>query len=230
VKNTEEFAQNLNLSFRSPKLLELALTHRSYLNESPGQANGHNERLEFLGDAVLELAVTRYLYDNFPDSPEGTLTARRSALVKGEHLSAVARRLGVGDYLRLSRGEEAGGGRQKDYLLANAIEAIIGAIYLDQGYTAAEQFVSDHILVDLQAIIDQKLYIDSKSLFQELAQEKRGITPSYQTLRAEGPDHDKNFTMGAYLDTDLIAEGSGSSKQAAAQDAAKNALTKLNWE
>lgn len=230
MKPATLLADQLGLQFNDITLLELALIHRSYINESKAEKPQHNERLEFLGDAVLELAVTRHLYDHYPNSPEGILTSHRSALVKGEHLSAVARRLGVGDYLRLSRGEESGGGREKDYLLANAIEAIIGAIYLDQGYSAAEKFIQDNILIDLQTIIEQKLYIDSKSLFQEIAQDKKSITPSYSTLREEGPDHNKTFTMGAYLDHNLIAEGTGSSKQAAEQDAAATALKNLKWE
>lgn len=222
-----DLAQKINVKFSDVSLLELALIHRSYINESGDRI--HNERLEFLGDAVLELVVTEFLYAKFPDQPEGELTSQRSALVKGDHLAQVARRLEIGEYLRMSRGEERGGGREKDYLLANAVEAIIGAIYLDQGYEVAKVFITQNILIDMEEILANNLHVDSKSYFQETAQEKRSITPTYKLIKEEGPDHDKIFTMGAYLEDELIASGTGGSKQSAEQEAAKSAILKMQW-
>ncbi len=222
-----DLASKINVKFSDVTLLELALIHRSAINETKDRT--HNERLEFLGDAVLELIVTEFLYDKFPNEPEGVLTSQRSALVKGDHLAQVARRLEVGDYLRMSRGEERGGGRDKDYLLANAVEAIIGAIYLDQGYDVAKQFISKNILVDMDEILAKNLHIDAKSYFQECAQEKMSVTPTYKLISEEGPDHDKIFTMGAYLADKLISSGKGGSKQSAEQEAAKSAILEMKW-
>jgi len=222
-----DLAQKIGVKFANISLLELALVHRSAVNETKDRT--HNERLEFLGDAVLELVVTEFLYAKFPEKPEGELTNHRSALVKGDHLAQVARRLGVGEYLRMSRGEERGGGREKDYLLANAVEAVIGAIYLDQGYGSAKQFIAKNILVDMDEILEKNLHIDAKSYFQECAQEKVSVTPIYKLLDEEGPDHDKTFTMGAYLGDKLIASGKGGSKQTAEQEAAKSAIIEMKW-
>lgn len=210
------------------QLLEQVFIHRSYVNEHKGQNLESNERLEFLGDAVLELVTTEYLYRNF-DRDEGELTNWRSALVKGPTLASIASELGLGKYLRLSKGEEKSGGREKDYLLANTVEALIGFIYLQGGYAKVQLFIHKIILVRLQEILDQKLHIDSKSFFQETAQELLGITPRYDVLDEHGPDHKKTFTMGVYLDSDLIATGTGSSKQIAEQDAARNGLLKKRW-
>jgi len=223
----QDFASKINLKFNDISLLELALIHRSHINENKDRA--HNERLEFLGDAVLELVVTEFLYNKFPEKPEGDLTSQRSALVKGNHLAQVARRIEVGEYLCMSRGEERGGGRDKDYLLANALEAIIGAIYLDQGYANAQTFISKYILVDIDEILAKNLHIDAKSYFQECAQEKMSITPVYKLMDENGPDHEKNFTMGAYLGEQFVASGKGSSKQSAEQEAAKSAILKMQW-
>lgn len=222
-----DLAQKIGIKFTDISLLELALVHRSAVNETKDRT--HNERLEFLGDAVLELVVTEFLYAKFPEKPEGELTNHRSALVKGDHLAQVARRLGVGEYLHMSRGEERGGGREKDYLLANAVEAVIGAIYLDQGYEVAKQFIAKNILVDMDEILANNLHIDAKSYFQECAQEKVSVTPIYKLLDEEGPDHDKTFTMGAYLGDKLIASGKGGSKQTAEQEAAKSAILEMKW-
>jgi ribonuclease-3 len=187
-----------------------------------------NERLEFLGDAVLELIVTEYLYLNYPN-PEGELTNWRSALVKGEMLAKISQELELGEHLYLSHGEENSGGREKDYLLANTFEAIIGVIYLELGYEKAKKFIEKFLLVHLESILEKGEHIDSKSKFQEIAQEKVGVTPVYQLVHDEGPDHDKMFTMGAYIEDRIVGKGKGSSKQAAEQKAAEDALMRLKW-
>ena len=226
---TEEFADSLGLKFENVGLLEEALTHRSFLNEQRKKGLKHNERLEFLGDAVLELAVTDFLFKNY-DKPEGELTALRAALVNGEMLADVSKGLNVEKYLRMSKGEEKDTGKARRYILANAMEAIIGAIYLDQGYEIAEDFILKNIVsANIDKIIEEKLYIDPKSHFQEKAQEYVQITPSYKVLAEKGPDHNKEFTVGVFLDEDLIAEGKGFSKQEAQRNAARNALKKKNW-
>lgn len=203
--------------------------HRSYLNEHEHALLASNERLEFLGDAVLELVVTDALYKQFPDREEGDLTAIRSALVKRGHLAMVAKELHLGDMLLLSRGEEMSGGRSKDYILANTVEALIGALYLGLGYDAAATFISRFILPSTEAIMASNAHIDSKSQFQELAQEKAAITPHYELLREEGPDHQKSFVMGAYLGDELVGEGQGSSKRKGEEEAALAALKAKGW-
>jgi len=218
----------IGLSENTPELLDQVFIHRSYVNEHRSQKLESNERLEFLGDAVLELVTTEYLFRNFNNS-EGELTNWRSALVKGPTLAEVAQDLELGTYLKLSRGEEKSGGREKDYLLANTVEALIGYIYLQGGYAKAQLFIHKYILVRLQNILEKNLHIDSKSYFQETAQEVLGITPTYDVLKEEGPDHKKTFTMGVYLEGEMIATGVGSSKQIAEQDAARNALIKKGW-
>jgi ribonuclease III len=223
LSDLTEFEKKIGVSFKSPQLLQIALTHRSFLNETNDKSQEHNERLEFLGDAVLELVVTEYLYKNFPN-PEGELTNWRSAIVKGEVLAKVAIDLGVGSILRMSKGEEKSGGRARNLILANAVEAIIGAIYLDRGYTAATTFIQEHLISLLPEIIEKKLYIDPKSHLQELSQEALSVTPEYRVIKDEGPDHNKTFTVGVYAKAKLIAEGQGSSKQRAEQIAAANAL------
>jgi len=210
-------------------LFRTAFIHKSYVNEHRDEKLEHNERLEFLGDAVLELASTNYLFLQCPTRPEGELTAFRSALVKGEHLAKVAVKLELGQYLFLSNGEEKSGGRTKNYILANTLEALIGAIYLDSGYIVAEKFIKKFVLTNLNEIIDKKLYIDAKSRFQEDCQEKRSVTPHYECLAEDGPDHNKIFTMGAYIGEEKVAEGKGASKQKAEDDAATNALKALKW-
>lgn len=189
---------------------------------------GHNERLEFLGDAVLQLVTTEYLYQ-LTDKPEGELTSWRSALVQGNHLCEIGRELKIGQYLFLSRGEEASGGRDKDSTLANAIEALIGAIYLDQGLEAARMFIQTFILTHLKQLLAKGRHRDEKSTFQEIAQEKTGITPTYQTLGESGPDHKKVFTCAVYIGEEKIAVGLGNTKQKAEQDAAKEALREKGW-
>ena len=220
----------LNVHFNNRDLLKQALVHRSYLNENPGFGLDHNERLEFLGDAVLELAVTNYLFAHFPD-PEGELTNWRASLVNSHMLATVAQRLGVEDYLYLSRGEAKDtNSKARNYILANALEAIIGAIYLDQGFEAAEQLVSTFLIPELPAILEQKLYLDPKSRFQEIAQEQLKITPTYKVHSEVGPDHAKEFEIGVYLSDELIATGRGTSKQEAQLDAAFNGLKEKGWE
>ena len=221
--------QLIGIEFNSKELLDLAFVHKSYLNEHRSLKPDHNERLEFLGDAVLELVATEFLYKNYPDKEEGVLTNWRSALVKGEHLAQISIELELGIYLYLSRGEERSAGRKKNYILANTLEALIGAIYLDQGYLTAHKFIDKYILNKLQYILEEGKHIDAKSKFQELCQEKRGVTPIYKQHKAEGPDHMKNFTMGLYIADELISEGTGSSKQNAEQDAAAKGLDSLGW-
>jgi len=222
--------KNLGVKFKNLDLLTEAITHRSYLNEHPDFHLDHNERLEFLGDAVLELAVTEYLYKNFPN-PEGELTNWRAALVNGDALAAVAKDLKIENFILMSRGEAKDkNSKARLYILANAMEAIIGAIYLEHGLRAARQFVLENVVVKLDEILQHKLYIDPKSNFQEKAQEKSGITPTYKVLSSFGPDHAKVFKVGVYLDKELVATGSGSSKQEAQIQAAGAALKAKNWE
>lgn len=214
---------SLGKEFKSVDLLVTALTHRSYLNEHKKSVSEHNERLEFLGDAVLELVVTEYLYHNYAE-PEGILTNWRSALVRTESLSEAGHRLGFEAYLRLSRGEKNGSQRARDQILANAMEAVIGAIYLDQGYQAASDFIQTNILSKLDGILEDNAWRDAKSLLQEKAQSRDSLTPSYKVMEEEGPDHDKKFTIGVYVGDELKGQGTGPSKQAAQQKAAEKAL------
>lgn len=218
----------LGLTFKNLELLEEALTHRSYLNEHKS-AKAHNERLEFLGDAVLELATTHFLFNRFPNKPEGDLTAFRAALVNTVSLAETAEALGLNDLLLLSKGESKDTGRARQIILANAFEAVLGAVYLDQGYEAAEAFVAMHLYPKIDSVLANRTWQDAKSKFQEAAQEKKGITPAYKTIDEVGPDHDKKFTVGAYLNHDEVARGEGKSKQEAEQDAAQNALKKTGW-
>lgn len=216
----------IGVTFRKKDLLAQALTHRSAVRQS--RLNGHNERLEFLGDAVLELAVTNHLFRS-SERPEGELTNWRSALVQREQLAHVARTIKLGDFIAISRGEEASGGRDKVSTLANALEALIGAVYLDRGFEAAKAFCEQFILIRLKDLLAQGKDRDEKSLFQEQAQEKLGVTPHYQVISESGPDHDKHFTCAAFLGDKRVTDGHGNSKQRAEQDAAKNALKVKKW-
>ena len=224
----EDLAKKIKVKFKNLDLLQQALTHRSYLNEHRDYKLEHNERLEFLGDAVLELVVTEYLYLNYPN-PEGELTSWRAALVNGETLSGIAQKLEVENYLLMSRGEKKDTGRARQYLLANAFEAIVGAIYLDKGYGEAKKFISENVIVELDDVLKNKSYMDPKSYFQEKAQEIEKVTPSYRLVKEWGPDHDKHFVVGVYLDDKKIAEGEGNSKQEAQREAAKNGLEARGW-
>lgn len=221
--------EKLGMKFKNVDLLTQALVHRSYLNEHPDFRLGHNERLEFLGDAVLELVVTEHLYSNYPN-PEGDMTNWRAALVNANTLSAICKDTGAEDYLFLSRGESKDTGtKARQYILANAFESIIGAIYLDGGYDAAKKFITERVLVKLPYILEHKLYLDPKSRFQEAAQEVAGVTPTYRVVDEKGPDHDKWFKIGVYLNDDLVAEGEGSSKQEAQVQAAENGIKAKGW-
>ena len=221
--------KKIEIEFNNKDLLKQALVHRSYLNENPKFHLKDNERLEFLGDAVLEMVVTEYLYANYPN-PEGELTNWRASLVNSKMLAKVAKQLKLNDYLLLSKGESKDIGRARQYISANAVEALIGAIYLDQGYEESSKFIKKEIIKDLPEIIKNKLYHDPKSSFQEKAQDKTGITPSYKVIKEWGPDHAKNFIVGVYLEEELIAEGQGISKQEAQEKAAATALKKKKWE
>lgn len=228
-KDIKSFESSIGIQFNDLALLRQAFTHRSYLNEHRGEVAGHNERLEFLGDAVLELISTHFLYEKFPGKPEGELTAYRAALVNAVTCEEVATALGMNDYLLLSRGEAKDTGRARNILLANAFEALVGAIYLDQGYEAARQFIATHLFPKIDDIVSKRLWQDPKSTLQEKAQEVEGITPSYAVIREEGPDHAKEFVVGVYLKEKIVAEGAGRSKQEAEAAAAKVALEKRGW-
>ena len=220
----------LNVQFSDTTVLLSAVTHRSYLNEHREATWDHNERLEFLGDAVLELVVTDHLFQKYPEKPEGELTAVRAALVNTVSLSGAAEELGVNSYLLMSKGEAKDVGRARQYILANAFEACIGAIYVDQGYEAAKEFIAGRLFAKTDEIVRKRLWQDAKSRFQELAQEQVSITPTYETIAQDGPDHDRIFTVGVYLRHDLIAEGRGRSKQEAEQQAAEKAIEAKGWE
>jgi ribonuclease-3 len=224
----EKLESLLGLNFKNKDLLLQALTHRSYLNENPKFHLDHNERLEFLGDAVLELVVTEYLYKNYPD-PEGELTALRASLVNSKMLAKIGVDLGINDFLLLSKGEAKDQGRARQYILTDAVEAIIGAAYLDQGYDVVSKFIYKFILPELNTIIKEKLHKDAKSLFQELAQEKVSITPFYDVLKEWGPDHERHFKVGVFLGDEVVGEGEGVSKQEAQQEAARDAIEKKGW-
>lgn len=230
MKEFTEFETSTGITFNNKDLLTQAFLHRSYLNEHRNLKLEHNERLEFLGDAVLELVVTHFLFEKFPERPEGELTAFRSALVNTVTLSSVASTLNMEEFLLLSKGEEKDTGRARQYILANTFEAFVGALYLDQGYDAAQRFIAKSIFPLIDDVVEKRLWQDHKSHFQEKAQDKVSITPSYETLREEGPDHDRQFIVGAFLNDEKVAEGEGRSKQEAEQDAAKNALEIKNWD
>src|SRR6185437_2463823 len=220
----QAFAQEkLNVTFNDLELLVTAFTHRSYLNEHRKTVREHNERLEFLGDAVLELVVTEYLYANY-DEPEGILTNWRSSLVRTESIGAAAAKFGFEPLLRLSRGEKRGTERARAQILANSFEAVVGALYLDQGYEAAKRFITESILSTFESILATGSWMDPKSHLQELAQSQEAATPVYKVMSEEGPDHDKTFTVGVFVDGKLRGQGQGPSKQAAQQRAAEAAL------
>jgi len=229
VQDIDNFEKKTNLNFKNKDLLKQAFVHRSYINENRGFSLGHNERLEFLGDAVLELVITDYLYRKYTDKTEGEMTSLRSAVVNANTLYVVAVDLGVNDYLLLSRGEAKDTGRARQYILANTMEAIIGAIYIDLGYEKTKEFVYKCITPLIEKVIEEKTWIDSKSLFQERSQDEVSITPSYKTIKETGPDHDRHFTIGVYLKDELVATGEGKSKQDAEQDAARRALEEKGW-
>ena len=229
AKPAPELESLIAYPFKDKNLLRQALTHRSYINENPSWDVDHNERLEFLGDAVLELVVTEYLYRNYPN-PEGEMTNWRAALVNATILAGISSEFKLNDYLMLSRGESKDTGRARHYILANAMEALIGAIYLDGGYEPAKVFIDKFIITKLPEIIKDGTYRDSKSMFQEESQDRVGITPTYDVLEEWGPDHARNFRVGVFLGSEMIASGEGPSKQEAQQQAAQEALKKKGWE
>lgn len=229
MKDFSSLEKKLGVNFKNKDLLIQAFIHRSYLNEKPKFYLYHNERLEFLGDAVLELVVTEYLFENYPKKQEGIMTNWRAALVNSKMLSKIAKRIGFNDFLLLSQGEEKETGKARQFILANTLEAFIGALYLDQGYQPCNSFIHKHLIKELPEIIKKGLFRDAKSSFQEQAQEKVGITPSYKVLKEWGPDHNRNFVIGVFLEQELVAEGNGSSKQEAEEKAAENALNIKKW-
>jgi len=229
MENFEVFEKKLEINFKDKNLLRQAFTHRSYLNENPDLKLEHNERLEFLGDAVIELIVTEHLFEDYPERAEGDLTNWRAALVNAKMLSATAEKLGLNDFLLLSRGEAKELGKARMYILANTFEALLGAIYLDSGYGPCDEFIKKHLLISLKEIIKSGSYKDAKSKFQEEAQEKVSVTPNYKVIKESGPDHEKKFVVGVYLNEELVAEGEGMSKQEAEEDAAKKALEVKKW-
>jgi ribonuclease III len=229
-KELNGFEKLIGIEFKDKDLLKQAFTHRSFLNEHKSLKGKHNERLEFLGDAVLELVITHYLFDEYPDKNEGDLTSIRSALVNATTCAEVAKKLNVNDYLLLSKGESKDVGRARQYILANALEAIIGAIYIDLGYEKARDFILKYIAPLTPQIVKEELWVDAKSKFQEKAQDIANVTPSYKTMKEEGPDHDKKFTVGVFLGETLVSEGGGDSKQDAEQSAARHALREKGWD
>ena len=223
------FETRIGYSFKNGNLLEQAFTHRSYLNENRAPGREHNERLEFLGDAVLELVTTEYLYRNYPN-PEGELTNWRASLVNAKMLAEIASSLEIEEFLKMSKGERQDANpKARNYILANALEAIIGAIYLDQGMATAKKFITGKILVKLPYILENETYRDPKSKFQEKSQELFSITPTYKVMEESGPDHNKYFRVGIYLEDELVTEGQGTSKQEAQVDAAEKAIEAKGW-
>lgn len=229
MNNLTIFQEFLKIIFKNQDILQQAFTHRSYLNENPELNLRHNERLEFLGDAVLELVVTERLYKDYPDKTEGELTTWRAALVNAKMLADIAKDIHLNDYLLLSKGESKEIGKARDYILANTMEAFLGALYLDQGIKVCEKVIASYVLSKLPLVLKDKLFEDSKSRFQELAQENTGVTPTYAVLQEWGPDHEKHFRIGVMLNQELIAEGEGTSKQEGEQEAARNAIERKHW-
>ena len=223
------FEKRTGIVFKDKDLLMQAFVHRSYINENAKTGLSHNERLEFLGDAVLELIVTDYLYQKYPNYTEGELTAIRSALVNAVIIAEAALEIGMNEYLLLSKGEAKDNGKARQYILANTYEAFVGAVYMDQGYDVADKFVITTLLNRTDEIVQKKLWRDAKSLVQEKAQEHVSITPSYKVIHEHGPDHDKHFTIGIFFGAEKIAEGKGKSKQEGEQKAAEAALKAKGW-
>lgn len=229
IHDLDDFKSRIKVQFSNNALLTQAFIHRSYINENPRSGLVHNERLEFLGDAVLELVVTEYLYSSYPNQNEGDLTAYRSALVNAVTLGEVSSALGFNDMLMLSKGEAKDISRARSSILADAYEAFIGALYLDQGFDACKEFIGRTVLIKTRDIIKRGLYKDAKSFVQEKAQESVGVTPSYRVMSEEGPDHDKLFVVSIFFADEQVAEGKGKSKQEAETAAARAALEKKGW-
>ncbi len=229
MKDFSPLEEKLGLDFKNKDLFAQAFCHRSYINEDPEFNLGHNERMEFLGDAVLELAVTESLYNNYPEESEGELTSRRAALVNTKMLSQTAKELGLEDFILLSKGEAGEIGKAKQSILADTFEALIGAIYLDSGYDPCKEFIEKYLVVKLPRILELGLHKDFKSRLQEEAQSEVGITPVYKVLQEFGPDHRKTFVLGVFLNDEMIAKGKGLSKQEAEEEAAEKALEIKKW-
>lgn len=229
MKDFSVLQDKLEIKFNNRELLIQALCHRSYINENTNFRMGHNERLEFLGDAVLELVVTEHLYNKYPKKNEGDLTTWRAALVNTKTLSELSKEIGIEDFILLSRGEGKAMGRTKQSILADTLEALIGAIYLDSGYLLCKNFIEKNLISKLPRILKLGLHIDSKSRFQEEAQSREKITPSYKVINELGPDHEKTFTVGIYIGDRLITEGDGLSKQEAEEEAARRGLEIMKW-
>ncbi|HEY1041255.1 MAG TPA: ribonuclease III [Candidatus Paceibacterota bacterium] len=227
--NTTALEKIIGTKIKDQDLYTQAFTHRSFINEHPHLGLSHNERLEFLGDAVLELVATHALFLQYPKHPEGQLTAFRSAIVRTESISESAREIGLNDFLLLSKGESRDTGKARDYILANTYEALIGAIYLDAGYEAASAFIKNTLLHKVEGVVEGGLWRDPKSYTQEKAQEQFNVTPMYKSLKDEGPDHDKIFTVGVFFGEKEVARGVGKSKQDAEQAAARKAIEMFNW-
>jgi ribonuclease-3 len=230
MQDIKIFLDKNNIKYNNLALYEQAFVHRSYINENPKFEMGHNERLEFLGDAVMELIVTDFLYRKYEGHSEGDLTAYRAALVNTQTISTAASDFGLNDYLKLSKGESKDIGKARMTILADTYEALLGAMYLDSGYEACKQWVAKTLLPNTENIIENKLYKDAKSLVQEKAQEKLQLTPRYKVMSESGPDHDKIFVVGIFFNEELVAEGKGKSKQESETLAAKGALQKYGWE
>ena len=228
MNNYDTLEAKLEIKFKDRALLEKAFTHRSYLNEHRENGLENNERLEFLGDAVLELIISSDLYKNYPEKPEGELTNIRAAVVRTESLAEESRKLGFGEYLKMSKGEEDSGGKDKDYLLANTFEAVLGAIYLDQGFDVCVSYLSRTLLHKVSNIIENNLFIDPKTQAQELIQAQFKVTPLYEVVKEDGPDHDKTFTVALIVNQKELGRGTGSSKQKAEEEAAKIAIETIN--
>ncbi len=224
-----QFQKVVGVTFTDESLLQTAFTHRSYINENRDVATEHNERLEFLGDAVLELVTTEFLFTKYPEKPEGDLTSYRAALVNTMTISRVATALGMEEYLLLSKGEAKDTGRARQYILANTFEAVIGALYIDQGYDAARDFITTHLLPLTDEVVEKGLWQDAKSRLQEIAQDKLSVTPHYDIVKEEGLDHDKVFTVAVFFGDERVAKGTGHSKQGAEKVAARRALETKGW-
>ncbi|MCK4799449.1 ribonuclease III [Candidatus Parcubacteria bacterium] len=229
MKDVVSLEKKIEIKFKDRNLLRQSLVHRSYLNEHKDFELDHNERLEFLGDAVLELVTTEFLYNNFAN-PEGELTNFRAALVNRKMLAIISTEIGLEEYLLMSKGESKDTGRARQYIIANALEAVIGAIYLDQGYNKSKKFIENYFLCKMDDVLNDKLYQDAKSKFQEEAQEKVGVTPCYKVIKEWGPDHNKHFLIGIFLGEEKVAEGEGISKQAAQRNAAEKGLEVKDWK
>ncbi len=226
--NLEELEKKLEIDFNDKNLLQKSLTHRSLLNEKNTEGLEHNERLEFLGDAVLELIISEYLFHKYTERPEGELTSFRAAVVNTNSLGEISKNLEIGKYMLMSKGEEMTGGREKEYLLANVFEALLGAIYLDKGYDKATEFVTKHVIPKIDHIVKYRLDIDAKTKLQEYSQRIHKNTPSYKVIKEEGPDHSKIFTVVVKIKKEIVGTGSGKNKQKAEEQAAENALEDID--